>query len=89
MDEPILSASMREAKFHTLSRERALVAEVNEWQQQWQEERRLNAKMKAEIGDLQREYERKETELRLEHEKEMFKLKQENFVLVAKVRIHD
>ncbi|XP_030850451.1 centrosomal protein of 162 kDa isoform X2 [Strongylocentrotus purpuratus] len=88
-DEPILSASMREAKFHTLSRERALVAEVNEWQQQWQEERLLNAKMKAEIGDLQKEYERKETELRLEHEKEMFKLKQENFVLVAKLNSQD
>ncbi|XP_063954593.1 centrosomal protein of 162 kDa-like [Lytechinus pictus] len=88
-DEPILSASMREAKLHTLSRERALVAEVNEWQQQWQEERRLNAKMRAEITDLQRECERKETQLRLEHEKEIFKLKQENFVLVAKLNSQD
>ncbi|XP_071506797.1 centrosomal protein of 162 kDa-like [Diadema antillarum] len=84
-EEPILSASMREAKFQSLSRERALVAEVNEWQQQWQEERRLNAKMKAEIADIRGEFARKEEELRLTHEKEIFQLKQDNYVLLAKL----
>ncbi|XP_072178977.1 centrosomal protein of 162 kDa-like isoform X2 [Diadema setosum] len=84
-EEPILSASMREAKFQSLSRERALIAEVNEWQQQWQEERRLNAKMNAEIADVRREFARKEEELRLVHEKEIFQLKQDNYVLLAKL----
>lgn len=61
------------------------MAEVNEWQNQWKDERRLNAKLKAEIAGVHREHTRKLEELRLEHEKELHKLKQDNFVLLAKV----
>lgn len=85
-EEPLLSTSLRDSRVQTLSRERALVAEVNEWQNQWKDERRLNAKLKAEIAALQREHTRKVEELRLEHERELHKVKQDNFVLLAKVR---
>ena len=41
--------------------------------------------LKAEMDNQERDYGRKIESLRLEHEQEMFKLKQENFVLSAKV----
>ncbi|PIK39974.1 putative centrosomal protein [Apostichopus japonicus] len=88
-EEPILSASLRDIRVQPASRERALVAEVNEWQNQWKDERRLNAKLKAEIAGSHRENTRKIKGLRLEHEAELHKLKQDNFVLLAKLNSQD
>ncbi len=76
---------MRESKIQHLSREKALIAEINEWQNQWKDAHRLNAKLKAEMATHQREFARREEEQRLLHEKEIFKLKQDNYVLQAKV----
>ncbi|PIK52284.1 putative centrosomal protein [Apostichopus japonicus] len=88
-EEPILSASLRDIRVQPASRERALVAEVNEWQNQWKDERRLNAKLKAEIAGSHRENTRKIEGLRLEHQAELHKLKQDNFVLLAKLNSQD
>ncbi|XP_071957033.1 centrosomal protein of 162 kDa-like [Antedon mediterranea] len=84
-NEPNLSASLMDSKIQIISRERALVAEVAEWQQRWKEEQRQNWKLKAEIASKEREFNRKNEETKLHHEKEMFKLKQDNFVLQAKI----
>ena len=84
-EEPLLSASLSESRLQLVSRERALVNEVSEWQAQWKEEHKLNTKLKAELAAQQREAARKEEELKLNHQKELFKLKQDNFVLQAKV----
>ncbi|XP_072018266.1 uncharacterized protein [Amphiura filiformis] len=88
-EEPIISSGMRESKIQHLSREKALIAEINEWQNQWKDAHRLNAKLKAELATKQREFVRKEEEHRLLHEKEMFKLKQDNFVLQAKLNTEE
>ena len=50
-DGPLLSASQ---KLPVLERERALVREVKEWQDQWKEERRQHAKLKG--NDSEAEY---------------------------------
>ncbi|XP_033113259.1 centrosomal protein of 162 kDa-like [Anneissia japonica] len=84
-NEPNLSASLKDSKIQIISRERALVAEVAEWQQRWKEEQRQNWKLKSEIASKEREFARKMEESKLHHEKELFKLKQDNFVLQAKV----
>ncbi|XP_038059164.1 centrosomal protein of 162 kDa-like [Patiria miniata] len=88
-DEPLLSASLRESRLELISRERALVNEVSEWQARWKEEHKLNAKLKAEIAAQQREVARKQEELQLNHKRELFKLKQDNTVLQAKLNIQD
>ncbi|XP_022103502.1 centrosomal protein of 162 kDa-like [Acanthaster planci] len=89
VEEPLLSASLRESRLELISRERALVSEVSEWQARWKEEHTLNAKLKAEVAAQQREAARKEEEQKLNHQRELFKIKQDNTVLQAKLNIQD
>ncbi|XP_077863393.1 uncharacterized protein LOC100368617 [Saccoglossus kowalevskii] len=74
-----------DSQIQQLSRERALLSEVQDWQGQWKEERRQNQKLRAEILSLQRQHERDLEEMRLQHENDVFRIKQENMILVAKV----
>ncbi|XP_064629139.1 centrosomal protein of 162 kDa-like [Lineus longissimus] len=85
MDEPSISSSIRGDRLTTIDREKALVDEVKEWQEQWKEERKMHAKVKADSFGMEREHKRKVEEIRLDYEQQLFKLKQENFVLAAKV----
>ncbi|XP_013389121.1 centrosomal protein of 162 kDa [Lingula anatina] len=84
-EEPIMSPQQREERISQIGREKALQQEVKDWQEQWKEERKMNVKMRADAGALERDYERKLEEYKLNYEQELFKLKQDNFVLMAKV----
>ncbi|XP_078001560.1 centrosomal protein of 162 kDa-like isoform X1 [Glandiceps talaboti] len=79
------SKQPRDSQIQQLSRERALLAEVQDWQRQWKEEHKHNQKMRAEIISLQRTHERELEELRLQHENDIFRIKQENMILIAKL----
>ncbi|XP_070567506.1 centrosomal protein of 162 kDa-like [Ptychodera flava] len=74
-----------DSQVQQLSRERALLSEVQDWQSQWKEEHKQNQKMRAEIISLQRHHERELEEIRIHHENDIFRVKQENIILVAKL----
>ncbi|XP_074662384.1 centrosomal protein of 162 kDa-like [Tubulanus polymorphus] len=89
VDEPSLSASLRVDKTSGLEREKSLILEVKEWQEQWKQERQMHAKCKADMFNAERELKRQLEILKIEHEQQIFKLKQENFILAAKVTDDD
>ena len=45
----MLSSSQRKDRLDGVGREQALIKEVQEWQEQWKEERRMHAKLKGTI----------------------------------------
>ncbi|KAJ8315560.1 hypothetical protein KUTeg_007710 [Tegillarca granosa] len=81
-EEPAMSATWKGEK----SGAEDLMEEGNkQWQDQWKEEKRLNSVLKSDMMAMEREYQRKLETQKLEFEEKIFNLKQENFVLGAKL----
>ncbi|CAH1798164.1 unnamed protein product, partial [Owenia fusiformis] len=72
-----------------VEREEALVREAKEWQEQWREERKLVAKLKLDLTSQEQMYLAEIENNSQKYEKEIFDLKQENFLLSAKVAAAD
>ncbi|XP_019638556.1 PREDICTED: centrosomal protein of 162 kDa-like [Branchiostoma belcheri] len=68
-----------------LSREKMLLLQVQDLQKELEVEQKLREKIHADFRAQQREYQREMEELRLQHDKELDQLRQENFVLRAKL----
>ncbi|KAK6170319.1 hypothetical protein SNE40_018734 [Patella caerulea] len=88
-DEPSQSSSIKLDKSGGLNREQVLLQELKDLQQQWQEVRKENVTLKGDMTSMRQEHAQEIENFRLEHEKELFKLKQENFVLAAKNQVDD
>ncbi|KAL9968769.1 hypothetical protein ACROYT_G020891 [Oculina patagonica] len=88
-DEPAKSVSRtsfrRPSDEHRLSRERALQAEVENWQLAWKGEKKRNDKLIADVASREKEWSRREEKCRLEYESQIHELKQELFVVQAKL----
>ncbi|KAL9968762.1 hypothetical protein ACROYT_G020883 [Oculina patagonica] len=88
-DEPAKSVSRtsfrRPSDEHRLSRERALQAEVENWQLAWKDEKKRNDKLIADVASREKEWSRREEKCRLEYECQIHELKQELFVVQAKL----
>ena len=84
-DEPAKSVSRtsfrRLSDEHRLSRERALQAEVENWQLAWRDEKKRNDKLIADMASREKEWSRREERCRLEYESQIHELKQELFVM--------
>ncbi|KAK7497270.1 hypothetical protein BaRGS_00011564 [Batillaria attramentaria] len=84
-EEPIVSRMKRRDHGETTAiHEDVLIAELKDLREQLQEERRKNTKLLADQAARDRESTRQAESLRLDYEEQIFKLKQENFVLAAK-----
>ncbi|XP_076466484.1 centrosomal protein of 162 kDa-like [Babylonia areolata] len=83
-DEPIQSKYTRTGV--TGIREDVLIEELKDLRNQLQEERQKNTRLLAEQATQERESARKTEAQRLEYEEQVFKLKQENFVLAARLK---
>lgn len=75
-DKSVIGGSEREA---------ALLGEIREWQQRWRDECRLREKLNADFMSAQKQWERYGEETRLKHEQEVSKLRQQLYILEAKV----
>lgn len=88
-DEPARSVSRtsfrRPSDEHRLSRERALQAEVENWQLAWKDEKKRNDKLIADMASREKEWSRREEKCRLEYESQIHELKQELFVLQSRL----
>ena len=88
-DEPARSVSRtsfrRTSDEHRLSRERALQAEVDNWQLAWKDEKKRNDKLIADMASREKEWSRREEKCRLEYESQIHELKQELFVVQARL----
>ncbi|KAL8611463.1 hypothetical protein ACOMHN_014518 [Nucella lapillus] len=83
-DEPVRSKYTRTGV--TGVREEVLVEELKDLRTQLQEERQKNTRLLVEQATEEREAGRKSEAQRLEYEEQIFKLKQENFVLAARLK---
>ncbi|XP_078591355.1 centrosomal protein of 162 kDa-like [Branchiostoma floridae x Branchiostoma japonicum] len=75
-----------------LSREKMLLLQVQDLQRELEVEQKLREKIHADFRAQQREHHREVEELRLQHDKELDQVRQENFVLRAKLgdsEVHD
>ncbi|KAL5010793.1 hypothetical protein ScPMuIL_013098 [Solemya velum] len=89
-EEPKVSASWRgDSKVIDVEADHGVTGSVNEWQDRWQEEKRLNVKLQADAAAQEALYQRKLESVKAEFEGVIFKLKQENFVLSAKVAVNE
>ena len=70
---------------HRLSREKALQAEVENWQLAWKDEKKRNDKLIAEMASREKEWSRRDERSRLEYESQIHELKQELFVMQSKL----
>ena len=88
-DEPAKSVSRasfrRASDEHRLSREKALQAEVENWQLAWKDEKKRNDKLIADMALREKEWSRREEKCRLEYESQIHELKQELFVMQSKL----
>ena len=88
-DEPARSVSRSSFRKisdeHRLSREKALQAELEHWQLAWKDEKKRNDKLIADMASREKEWTRREETCRLEYESQIHQLKQELFVMQAKV----
>ncbi|XP_060069666.1 centrosomal protein of 162 kDa-like [Ylistrum balloti] len=83
-DEPSLATSWRGDK----TNDRMSVQQEGtdqDWQKLYEEEKALNMKIKADMLSMEKEYDRMLESQKLEFEDQIFKLKQEVYVLAAKV----
>ncbi|KAL3882411.1 hypothetical protein ACJMK2_028754 [Sinanodonta woodiana] len=62
---------------------------VRDWQERWKQENLAKLQVEAELTKVQHEFEKKLEAMRLESDQEVFKLKQDNFVLNAKVEVSE
>ena len=70
---------------HRLSREKALIVELENWQIAWKDEKKRNDKLIAEMASREKEWSRREERCRLEYESQIHELKQELFVMQSKL----
>lgn len=88
-DEPAKSVSRTSFRMasdeHRLSREKALQAEVENWQLAWKDEKKRNDKLIAEMASREKEWSRRDERSRLEYESQIHELKQELFVMQSKL----
>ena len=66
-------------------REAALLTEIKDWQQKWRDECRMREKVSAEFIAAQKHWELSNEELRLKHDNELSLLRQQVYILEAKV----
>lgn len=59
--------------------------EVREWQQKWREECRMREKINADFMSAQKHWERYTEDCRLRHEQEVGRMRQQVYILEAKV----
>ncbi|XP_070189405.1 centrosomal protein of 162 kDa-like [Littorina saxatilis] len=83
-DEPIMSKYSRNAVSRT--REDVLIEELKDLRLQLSEERQKSTRLLADRATHERETERKIESQRLDYEEQIFKLKQENFVVAARLK---
>ncbi|CAH1254906.1 CEP162 [Branchiostoma lanceolatum] len=84
-DKPPVKSDCPPPSIEHLSREKMLLLQVQDLQKELEVEQKLREKIHADFRAQQREYQREVEELRLQHEKELDQMKQENFVLRAKL----
>jgi len=68
-----------------MEREAALTNEIREWQQKWREECRMNEKLSADFLSAEKQWKRESEESRLKHEQQLGTLRQQVYILEAKV----
>ena len=88
-DEPAKSVSRTSFRMasdgHRPSREKALQAEVENWQMAWKDEKKRNDKLISEMASREKEWSRRDERSRLEYESQIHELKQELFVMQSKL----
>ncbi|KAK3583943.1 hypothetical protein CHS0354_033733 [Potamilus streckersoni] len=81
VEEPSLSASWKHKDVD--------LDLVRDWQERWKQENQAKLQVEAELMMAHREFEKKLEASRLESDQEIFQLKQDNFVLNAKLEVSD